>query len=42
MNANLLGSIYGRFSTQIAHFVPISYHTNKFAFIYLSGFRGEN
>jgi hypothetical protein len=27
MNWNLLGSIYGRFSTKIAHFVPIRYHT---------------
>ena len=27
MNRNLVGSIYGRYSIKIAHFVPIRYQT---------------
>jgi hypothetical protein len=27
MNQNLIGSIYGRSSTKVAHFVPIRYQT---------------
>jgi hypothetical protein len=50
INRNLVGSIYGRFSLKIAHFVPIwaifienlpMMPPTKFCFILESGFRGE-
>jgi hypothetical protein len=40
MNQNLVGSIYGRSSIKIAHFVLI-YKQTKFQFIWRSSFRGE-
>jgi hypothetical protein len=38
MNRNLVGSICGKSSVAIAHFVP----TRKFRIIWPSGFRGED